>query len=242
MKSDKLKEIMQKRGYTFEDLAYLSKVPYSTLTKIGTGVTKNPGFVTIEQVAGILQCSLDEFSEKEPIVPYEYEEYIYKFKRLPDNVKEYIKYIIDSEYDLMIHMKTTDKIMLKCLIFSDIVDGAARYDSHISVDIKVSDNDMARQCTFCVYVATTDLMPKFCKYSLLGFRYDDGCIPKNGEIWIIIKNGYMQMMQMRIRDHEIYARSVNRPFEEWGICDCKKNKIIGKFVGILREPGIVFPE
>lgn len=101
---------MQKRGLTFEDLARLSGVPYSTLTKIGSGVTENPGFCAMEKIAEVLDCSLDEFAERQPLISYEDIEYLYRYQKLPGNIKEYIKHIINMEYSQIMHHDSGETI------------------------------------------------------------------------------------------------------------------------------------
>ena len=95
MNYKKLKEIMQSKNFTVEELSKTSRIPIGTLSKIVCGITPNPRYNTMEEVAASLNCSLDEFSNREPMVPYSYEDYIQKFKRLPAHQKEYIKYVIN---------------------------------------------------------------------------------------------------------------------------------------------------
>ncbi|BDF03000.1 helix-turn-helix domain-containing protein [[Clostridium] hylemonae] len=235
MKNEKIKLIMQKRGFTFEDLAWLSGVPYSTLTKIGSGATENPGFAAMERIAKVLDCSLDEFTDREPMVPYDYADYVYRFKKLPDNMKEYIKYTIDSEYDQMIHSASSEKIKIKCFEFTNIVGGLAQYDSRIERDIMVSSNEISRACTFCVYLSTHVLFPKFPEGSLLGFRYDDDYDPKNGEIWIIMRGGFLFMGRVYKRNRDIYVKALNGTIDHWHINSHTQYKRIGRLVGVLRE-------
>ncbi|KMZ52400.1 helix-turn-helix domain-containing protein [Dorea sp. D27] len=238
MKNERIKYIMQQRGLTFEDLAWLSGVPYSTLTKIGSGATENPGFSAMEKIARVLDCSLDEFTDREPDVPYDFSDYVYRFKKLPDPMKEYIKYTIDTEYDQMIHSTSHDKIKMKCFEFTNIVQGLAQYDSRIERDILVSDNEISQYCTFCVYLSTPVLSPKFPEGSLLGFRYDDDYDPKNGEIWIIMRGGYLYMGRVYKRHVDIYIKALNGTIDDWHINSHTQYKRMGRLVGVLREGNV----
>lgn len=114
----KLKVIMHDRGYTYDDLSRLSGVPLATLTKIGSGVTLNPGFETMERIARTLRCSLDEFSEAEPMVPYGYESYVGRGLQLPSNMREYIRFLIDIEFDRMTYLRSHDYQKVKCFEFT----------------------------------------------------------------------------------------------------------------------------
>lgn len=118
MNYKKLKEIMQSKNFTVEDLSTASRIPIGTLSKIVCGITPNPRYNTMEEVASSLNCSLDEFSGREPMVPYSYEDYIQKFKRLPAHQKEYIKYVINLEYDRMVSLTSSGKKSMKCFEFT----------------------------------------------------------------------------------------------------------------------------
>lgn len=96
---------MKAQGYTIEMLSLISKIPVGTLSKIISGITSNPGYETMSAIAKALHCSLDEFSGRPVLIPYDYEEYLRRFKLLPTCQKEYIKYVIDLEYDRSLKMR-----------------------------------------------------------------------------------------------------------------------------------------
>ena len=129
MNNKKIKEIMKAQGYTIEMLSLISNIPVGTLSKIISGITANPGFETMSAIATALNCSLDEFSGRPVTIPYDYEEYLRRFKQLPVCQKEYIKYVIDLEYDRMTRLKTNEKMTLRCYEFTNIVNGWAEFDS-----------------------------------------------------------------------------------------------------------------
>jgi len=64
MSSLKLKEIMNDRGIGNKELSERSGVPIGTLNKILYGETPNPGLETMRALAGVLDCTLDDFVER----------------------------------------------------------------------------------------------------------------------------------------------------------------------------------
>lgn len=58
-----IKRIRQKRNLTQDKLARLADIPYTTITKIETGVIKQPSVLAVAKIAKALGVSLDELVE-----------------------------------------------------------------------------------------------------------------------------------------------------------------------------------
>ena len=58
--------IRKKKGMSIEDLALISGVPISTLSKISAGITKDPKLETVKAIAKALDCSLSDFDDEQP--------------------------------------------------------------------------------------------------------------------------------------------------------------------------------
>ena len=57
---DKTKQLRNKQGITQDELARKSDLPYTTLTKIETGVIKKPSVFVMVKIAKALNISLDD--------------------------------------------------------------------------------------------------------------------------------------------------------------------------------------
>ncbi len=55
--------LRKQAGLTNEQLAEQSGVPLGTLTKITTGITKDPKLETLKAIARVLNCSLEAFDD-----------------------------------------------------------------------------------------------------------------------------------------------------------------------------------
>lgn len=233
----KIKEIMNYRDYTYEDLAFLSKIPLSTLTKIGSGITANPGYDTMLAISKALNCSMDEFSDRKPLITYDLEEYAHRFNRLPSCQQEYIKYVINTEYDRQLYLSSKNKVALQCFEFTSFTDGLADYESRRIGSILVDRNYLSEACTFCVLLNNNILSPKFFKNSLLGFRYDDLNAPKQGEIWIIrLNSGYLYLGRYYKSGDTVLLKSLNGTIDDINLTSQLKYKRLGKFLGLLKAP------
>lgn len=227
---------MNARDYTYNDLALLSHIPISTLTKIGCGLTPNPGYDTMCAIAQALNCSLDEFSDRGPLLTYGMEEYIYRFNQLPSHQQEYIKYVINTEFDRKLYLKSKEKISLKCFKFTCIVNGLAEYESMVTYDLLVDHNYLSQACTYCVQLQTDTLKPKFFKGAVLGFLYDETMEPKNGEIWIVLlPNGLLYIGRYYKKKDTELLKALNGTIEDMVIDNPFELKMMGRFMGTLKN-------
>jgi DNA-binding XRE family transcriptional regulator len=56
----KIKKLRQKLGLSQDDFARKADVPYTTLTKIETGVIKKPSVFVVSKIAKALSVSVDD--------------------------------------------------------------------------------------------------------------------------------------------------------------------------------------
>lgn len=233
----KLKEIMKDRGYTVADLARICKVPVGTLSKIVCGITANPGYDTMAAISQALDCSMDEFSERGPLMPYYYEDYLFRFENLPSCQKEFVKYTIDLEYDRMLHMKSRDKIPAKCFEFTHVIEGKAEYTSQVVHNILVDRNPLTEKCTYYVWIRSNNLAPKFFQDSLLGFYYADEMNPRQGEIWMFLTGGLLFIGRVWKCHGKIVLKSLNGTVEDMIIENPLRYKRMGRYMGWIDFPG-----
>ena len=71
-KIEKLNEIRNSKGYTLKEIAEITEIPHSTISKIFAGFNKNPSIETVQKIANALECGIDDFIEYEnpPKSPY----------------------------------------------------------------------------------------------------------------------------------------------------------------------------
>ena len=236
MNNKKIKEIMKAQGYTIEMLSLISNIPVGTLSKIISGITVNPGFETMSAIATALNCSLDEFSGRPVTIPYDYEEYLRRFKQLPVCQKEYIKYVIDLEYDRMTRLKTNEKMTLRCYEFTNIVNGWAEFDSVKTHNVTVDKNPLTEDCTFLVWIRTDLLEPKFFRNSVLGFHRNDCLRPKNGEIWMVLHNGLLFIGRFYKNHKNVLLKSLNGTIDDISVTDYYQYRRVGRYVGCMDVP------
>ncbi len=60
MLGESIKKIRKKRNLTQDKLARLADIPYTSITKIETGVIKSPSIQTVAKIAKALDVTLDE--------------------------------------------------------------------------------------------------------------------------------------------------------------------------------------
>lgn len=58
-----INKLKKEKGLTNEELSQRSGVPLGTLSKITSGITKDPKLETLKSIAKVLDCSLDDFDD-----------------------------------------------------------------------------------------------------------------------------------------------------------------------------------
>jgi transcriptional regulator with XRE-family HTH domain len=68
----KLNEIKEAKGYTLKEIADLTQIPHSSISKIFAGFNKNPTLDVLQKIANALECGIDDFInyETEPKSAY----------------------------------------------------------------------------------------------------------------------------------------------------------------------------
>jgi len=60
MLGENIKKIRKKRNLTQDKLARLADIPYTSITKIETGVIKSPSIQTVAKIAKALDVKVDD--------------------------------------------------------------------------------------------------------------------------------------------------------------------------------------
>ena len=69
---EKLNEIKNTKGLTLKEIAEMTGIPHSTISKIFGGFNNNPSIDAVQKIANALECGIDDFIEYEtqPKSPY----------------------------------------------------------------------------------------------------------------------------------------------------------------------------
>lgn len=146
--------------------------------------------------------------------------------------------MINLEYDRMVSLTSSGKKSMKCFEFTSVEDGLADYGSQKVHDVWVEQNPLTRECTFFVWVRTSNLEPKFCRNSVLGFQYLDGRLPKHGEIWMFLRSGYLYIGRYFKRHGVQFLRSLNGTIDDELITNSLEYKRVGRYVGTIDIPDL----
>ena len=69
---EKLNEIKNSKNLTLKEIADITGIPHSTISKIFGGFNNNPSIDTVQKIANALECGIDDFIEYDvlPKSPY----------------------------------------------------------------------------------------------------------------------------------------------------------------------------
>lgn len=95
-----INQLKKEKGLTNEELSQKSGVPLGTLSKITSGITKDPKLETLKSIARVLNCSLDDFDDNSNINTNINEDEIVlinQYRKLSKRSKKLINTIISFE-------------------------------------------------------------------------------------------------------------------------------------------------
>lgn len=71
LSKEKLNSQKAKKNLTNQKISQLTNIPISNIDKIFSGINKNPTLDTLQKIALVLDCSIDDFInyEKSPVYP-----------------------------------------------------------------------------------------------------------------------------------------------------------------------------
>ena len=99
----------EKKGYTIKQIAELSELPESSVSKIFAGINSNPTIETIKKIAKVLDCTFDDLlDENENITfsPYDLDkETAMLCQEICGN--DNLKLLVKSSFDLSPHDMVT---------------------------------------------------------------------------------------------------------------------------------------
>jgi len=100
---EKLKELKSSKNYTIQDISCRTGIPKSTVEKIFGGFNKNPTIDSLQKLAQLFECGIDDFFDydKEPSSVFTRDRIISKLITYLYE-KEELKNLIDKAKDLSV--------------------------------------------------------------------------------------------------------------------------------------------
>lgn len=96
-----INKLKKEQGLTNEELSIKSGVPLGTLSKITSGITKDPKLETLKALAKVLNCTLDDFDdssiENKKLFSLKEIDLIEKYRQLSNHSQQLIDTVISFE-------------------------------------------------------------------------------------------------------------------------------------------------
>ncbi len=100
---EKINDMRKHTGMSIDDLSEKSGVPKGTLSKITSGITKNPSIETVKSIVhamGFTLDDLDDLPKSSETISFSAEdiEHLNKYHALDSHGKEIVDKVLDTEY------------------------------------------------------------------------------------------------------------------------------------------------
>lgn len=196
-----LKELMNERNMSLQELAELADVPYETLRNIYYGKVTDPKVSTLMNISNVFQISVNYLMGKSLYSPEE-QALIRNYRKCGIHGKSIINLV--SRYEANTaksERENKDKHKIPCLLPVKVKDGFI-YDSNEVVEIETTD----REAYTAIQITSHTYAPVYCKGDriLIADRF-----PENGERGVFVKEGKGYIRQFIENDNGYVLKSVN---------------------------------
>ncbi|MBQ7955584.1 MAG: helix-turn-helix domain-containing protein [Lachnospiraceae bacterium] len=225
MLSKTLKELLNERNMSLQELADQANIPYETMRNIYYGKVTDPKVSTMMSIANVFQLSVNYLMGKSLYSPEE-QALIRNYRKCGVHGKSIIMLV--SKYEANTarsERESKDKHKIPCLAPIKVKDGFI-YDSNEVLEIETTN----KEAYTSIQITSHAYGPVFCKGDkiLIADRF-----PENGERGVFVKEGRGYIRQFIEKDDCYILKSVNGreaalEFKRLDEIDC-----IGTCVGVV---------
>lgn len=226
MLSNVLKELLNERNMSLQELAERADVPYETMRNIYYGKVTDPKVSTLMNISNVFQVSVNYLMGKS-LYSSDESALIKNYRKCGTHGKSIIRLV--SKYEANTaksERETKDKHKVPCLIPVKVKDGFV-YDSNEVLELETTN----KEAYTAIQITSHSYAPAFCKGDclLIADRF-----PEPGERGVFVKDGKGYIRQFVEKSDRYILKSVNGReaelvFKRLDGVDC-----IGTCVGVVR--------
>jgi transcriptional regulator with XRE-family HTH domain len=178
---DILYNLMQERHVTTKRLSLKSGVSVSMINSLIRGERPNPGILTMDKLANVLDVPVSHFLNQSCINIEDYE-FISKYQSLTNHGKCLVDMVLNTEYSLL---KKSGRHTREIPCFQSVISAGDgfKFDSANIYYIKIENIDFHRNIDFGITITDDTLSPVYFKGDILGI---DKRFPYPGEVAIFL--------------------------------------------------------
>lgn len=250
---ENINKIKKEKGLTNEELAEKSGVPLSTLNKITSGATTDPKLGTLQAIAKVLECTIDDFDDVS-IKSKKYNFYlespeqihIKKYRVLDAHGKEIVDIVLEKEHDRIkqleqerLKRESQEKETLfaaeeapqiaEMKVYSQ--PAAAGIGNYLTDDddydlVKFPADEIPSRADFGIRISGESMKPEILDGDIVWVE----AMPeiKSGEIGIFILNGDSLCKKLLLKGRTAELISINSKYEPIKICEDDSLRTVGK--------------
>lgn len=232
-----LKRIKQQKkikGYNNDDIARITGISKSTLSKILAGITKEPPVATIIKIAQALDTTVDYLVYGNKGNQHSYTQYetelINKYRNLDARGKSTVDNVIDFEYKQSQKRKIMSEYEIEASREIKLFDlaasaGTGNYLTDSDYTFIEARNDVPKSADFAIRISGDSMEPKYHDNQIVYVKQQQDL--DSGNIGIFFLNGNSYIKRYEIHSDGYYLISLNPNYKPIKINDFDTFKCLG---------------
>lgn len=190
-----LKKFKEYSGETYGSISEKTGISKSTLEKLFSGRTADPGLNMSKKISECMGYTLTQLVGEESILTGEDKEMLNKYLLLDDTGRDIVKFVVNHEYERLNEKNAEEfKAMFKTIYYDFPVSaGTGEYMGVDNAKMIETEEEPPGRTTFVLRIAGDSMEPEFSDHDLI---YVEQCdFVEYGEIGIFICAGNVYMKQ-----------------------------------------------
>lgn len=226
--SEKLKEAMQIKDVSLNQLAEYCNIPYETLRNLYYAKNKNPRVETLFAVCKALDISMDYLTGLRKYNKDEME-MISNFQKCGKHGRDFLTVISRFEADYTTSLKERDdsKHTINCLIPEGHEADGFEYTTCKMKQIETVFED----AFLAIEITTDNFIPSFFRGDIISLanRY-----PKEGEKAVYYKDGKAYFREYRFENEKVILKTLNGKGDDFILDNMRGFKLLGTYINVIR--------
>lgn len=226
--SEKLKEAMQIKNISLNQLTDVCDIPYETLRNLYYAKNKNPRVETLYSVCKALDISMDYLTGLKKYDTDEME-ILSNYQKCGKHGRDFLSIIsrFEADYTTSLKQRETYKHTINCLIPEGPEEDGFEYTSCKMERIEC----IFENACMAIKITTDNFIPVFLRGDILAIanRY-----PKEGEKAIYYKDGKTYIRKYHFENEKVLLKSITGKEEDIIIDSMENYNVLGTFINVIR--------
>lgn len=228
MISARIKDLMNEKGWSLQQLADISDLPMETVRNVYYGKTNDPKISTVMKLAKAFNLSVNCLMGQCPHTPQE-RIILQNYRACGPHGKSLIEFIAKYEAGaIKSERNATEKHKIPCLVPHGDIHKGIVYETCQTIEVETS----IPEAFVGIRMTNNDLAPAYCRDDIILF---ENRFPHDGERAAFFKNGRAYIREFVEEDKQYRLKCLHNHGEDILVKRMDEIEYIGTCIGVLAE-------